>query len=415
MTKEIELSLHSAIEFLLSPLSINSSDPTANGGFYGFQNTSKPVRNTDRPFIFYEITGYGINLLLKLYKWYGDQKFLELAKRSGECILKGQRIGYESTSGAFHDRYYPETKTFFEMFHSYPNAVCVGALCELYLHTGDERFRNAARNAAGWLLHMLYKEDGKYIGFAEFYSEKQSWTKIYPYESVCIPFILLKFQKDLELPEEQKSTLEQVILWSRDSQRNDGFFPFFYQPKDKKFNNTAYSHFTIYPLYNLMGFPLSELEDLGYKRSFDSYIKCVNWLVKVQANDGGFYTYYHQSDHVWHQQSPAVGQALCTFVHLYQKTDDKKFLESAKKCTSWLVRNQLKDEKYKGSFYWVYPNKSLSPFQKKLHYAKERLSNKLGQPDHISDVTVLLDKLPIWSVEFAIEGLYMFTKLEDSL
>ena len=415
MAKEVELSLEQAIEFLLSPLSINNSDPHAKGGFYGFQNTSKPVRNTDKPFIFYEITGYGIDLLLKLYRWFGDRKFLELAKNSGESLLKAQLFDSDKMiSGAFYDRYYHETNSFFETFHSYPNAVCIGALCELHSQTGDERFRKAARGATNWLFQMLCKENNKCIGFAEFYSEKQAWTRIYPYESICIPFILLKFQKDLTLSEEQKSALEQVILWGRSSQQGDGFFPFFYLPRYKQFNNTAYSHFTIYPLYNLMGYPLSELEDLGYNGSFDSYIKCGNWLVKVQADDGGFYTYYHQSHHAWHQQSPAVGQALCSFIHLYQKTKDKRFLESAKKCANWLMKNQLKDDKYKGSFYWVYPNKSLTSFQKKIQYAKERLSSKLSQPDFTSDVTVLLDKLPIWSVQFTVEGLHMFGKLEGS-
>ena len=57
-----------AVKFLLSPSSIDDSNTKAKSGFYGFQNTTKPMRDTDKPFIFYEISGYGINLLLKLYK-----------------------------------------------------------------------------------------------------------------------------------------------------------------------------------------------------------------------------------------------------------------------------------------------------------------------------------------------------------
>ena len=416
MKDETESSLHNAIQFLLSPLSISDSNSKAKGGFYGFQNVDTPLRETDKPFIFYEITGYGINLLLKLYRWYDDPKFLELAKKAGECLLLAQVENKNpKTRGAFYDRYYLETGKFFETFHVYPNGVCAGSLCELYSQTKDDRFKKAAKDATNWLFQMLEKKGDVCIGFRDFYSENVSSSRIYPYESICIPFILLKFQNELELSEKQKSELVQAISWGQRSQKSEGFFPFFYLPSRNEFNNTAYSHFTAYPLYNVMGFPLSELEDMGYKGCFESYLKCGNWLAKVQAEDGGFYTYYHQDSHVWHQQSPAVGQALCSFVLLYQKTNEQKFLDSAKKCVRWIVSNQIKETPYSGSFYWIYPNKKLTNLQKKISYTKERLVGKISRSEDVSDVTALLDKIPIWPVQFAVEGLYRFNNLETSL
>ena len=410
---EIDYSLQQAIKFLISPLAIDNSDTKANGGFYGFQNTSKPLRDTDNPFIFYEITGYGINLLLKLHKWYNDQKFLELAKKAGECILLAKIENKDpKMDGAIYDRYYPHNDQFFETFHSYPNAVCAGALCELYQQTHDERLKNSAKAIVKWLFQMLIKNNDKYVGFREFYAPNQDSQKIFPYESICIPFILLKFQNELELSDKQKTDLLEVINWAKKSQSSNGFFPFFYSLSDNQFNKTAYSHFTIYPLYNLMGFPLSELEELGCHDCFASYAKCGNWLIDVQDKNGGFFTYYFENEHVWHQQSPAVGQALCAFVHLYQKTDDKKFLESAKKCVNWLVTNQIKQNQFNGSYYWVFPNKHFSKIQKKVMYAKERFSNKFASPDQVADVTGLLDKVPIWPVQFAIEGLYRFNQVK---
>jgi len=108
--------------------------------FFGFQNTIKPLRETDKPFIFYEITGYGINLLLKLNHWYGDSKFVELAKKAGDSILLAQIKNKDSkVNGAIYDRFYPQDDKFFETFHAYPNAVCAGALCELYQQTKDKK------------------------------------------------------------------------------------------------------------------------------------------------------------------------------------------------------------------------------------------------------------------------------------
>ncbi|MGI0058373.1 MAG: hypothetical protein ACREBJ_01285, partial [Nitrosotalea sp.] len=411
--KDVQLSLDDAIRFLLSPSSMDDSNTKAKSGFYGFQNTTKPMRSTDKPFIFYEISGYGINLLLKLYRWHNDSKFLDLAKKTGESILLGQvKSNNPKSNGAFFDRFYPDSGNFFETFHSYPNGVCVGALCELYQQTKDKRFLESAREATKWLFEMLERKDDECIGFKEFSSEVQKSDRIYPYESICISFILLKFQNELEISDKQKKDLSSAISWGRRSQTIEGFFPFFYQPIQNQFNETAYSHFTIYPLYNLMGFPLSELEDMGYKGCFDSYQKCANWMTKVQDNDGGFYTYYHKDGHVWHKQSPAIGQALCTFVHLYEKTNEKKFLDAATKSANWLVTNQLKDSQFKGAFYWVYPNKHLSGLQKKIAYTKERLVGKISSSEYVSDVTMLLDKVPIWPVQFAIEGLYRFNKLQ---
>jgi len=45
-------------------------------------------------------------------------------------------------------------------------------------------------------------------------------------------------------------------------------------------------------------------------------------------------------------------------------------------------------------------------------YAKERFSNKFEKLDKVENVTGLLDKIPIWPVQFAIEGLYRFSKIK---
>jgi hypothetical protein len=255
------------------------------------------------------------------------------------------------------------------------------------------------------------KKENSCIGFSEFYSPTQTFQNVFPYESICIPFILLKFQDELELNATQKDELYQSIKWAIDSQTPEGFFPFFYSLQKQKYNTTAYSHFTIYPLYNLMGYPLEELERIGVRNSFDAYKKCIQWMLRVQDVNGGFYTYYHGNDHVWHQQSPAVGQALCAFTLMYEKTGDAKCLEGAKNAARWLVENQINKGELSGGFYWIYPNKKFSKIQKKIMYAKERMKKKVTDADNIDDYSILLDKVPIWPVQFAIEGLYKINKI----
>ena len=408
---KIDQVLENSIKFLLSPLAIDNSNTLAKDGFYGFQNMDEPLRKTDQPFIFYEITGYGINLLLKLHNWYSDEKYLKMAKKSADCILLAQiKSGNSNTNGAIYDRYYPHSNEFFPNFHVYPNAVCLGGLCEIFQITNDEKYLKSAISIKNWLFQMIVKENDKTIGFKEFFAENQKSEKIFPYESICIPFILLKFQKELELSEDEKKSLQESVNWGIKSQTDEGYFPFFYNVEKKEFNKTAYSHFTIYPLYNLMGFPLAELEEFGFKNSLDSFKKCVDWMIKVQDTNGGFFTYYFENDHVWHQQSPAVAQALCAFTLLYEKTLEKKYLNAAKKSVEWIKDKQITEEKFLGSYYWIFPNKKISKIQKKIMYTKEIVKNKISQVENVKDVTVLLDKVPIWPVQFAIEGLFLFKK-----
>lgn len=410
---EIKDALDRCIRFLQSSSCIDISETKARGGFFGFQNTAKPLRRTDEPFIFYEITGYGINLLLKLNRWYGEPRFLNLANDAAECIIRAQINSDESlTDGAIYDRYYPVQDKHFPTFHAYPNAVCAGALCELYRYTKKPQLKESALRIKDWLFQILVKKNSC-IGFSEFYSADQPSHKVLPYESICIPFILLKFQNELELTPIQKDELSESIRWAMASQTGEGFFPFFYHLQKQKYNTTAYSHFTIYPLYNLMGYPLAELEDMGVNNSFDAYKKCARWMLRVQDSNGGFYTYYHGNDHVWHQQSPAVGQALCAFTLMYEKTDDRKYLEAARNAALWLAKNQIGEGSLAGGFYWVYPNKKFNNLQKKIMYARERIKGKMTEDDQVDDVTVLLDKVPIWPVQFAIEGLYRLGEIES--
>ena len=47
-------------------------------------------------------------------------------------------------------------------------------------------------------------------------------------------------------------------------------------------------------------------------------------------------------------------------------------------------------------------------------YAKEIIKNKISGTEQIKDVTTLLDKITILSVQFAIEGLYRYKKCISS-
>jgi hypothetical protein len=139
--------------------------------------------------------------------------------------------------------------------------------------------------------------------------------------------------------------------------------------------------------------------------------------MRVQDVDGGFYTYYLKGQHSWHKQSPATAQVAGSLLHLWHDGKAERYLHSALNAVQWLVDNQIKEtSNLAGGFYWIYPNKSLTPFSKKVLRAKERLKSKIKKEpelEYIDNYSGFLDKLPIWPVQFAIDALYEAKHLQN--
>jgi len=112
-----------------------------------------------------------------------------------------------------------------------------------------KKYLDSARSIKDWLFQIIVRKNESCIGFREFFDQNHVSEKIFPYESICIPFILLKFKKELEIQEKQKDELFQTIDWARKTQTGDGFFSILFF--DSKWQIQQHSLFTFYYLPTL--------------------------------------------------------------------------------------------------------------------------------------------------------------------
>jgi uncharacterized protein YyaL (SSP411 family) len=409
--EELKLSLDLAVRCLTSP-PIYNNDPNSSafGGFDGIHCLAKAKSTYERPFVYTEITGYSVLICLKLWRWERDQRFLELARRAGDWIIKAQYLeSNKKAYGGFFDRYYKDAGEFYPYLYTYPGAVCCGALIRLYQTTKEPKYLESAKKNADWLTNVMWQPLSKDRGaFKEYYHlGKDSFSlRLHPYEAVCTAMTLFLVYGLLR-DEKYQITAEKALSWALESQRNDGSFPMYYDLAREKYNPILYTHFIAYTLYNLVGFPLLDLSEMFDNVNYmKNAARCADWLRRNQAEDGGLFTYYYRSGkHSWHKQSPSVAQAVCAWLKLFEMTGKEEYREAAIKGTRWLIENQHKvtDENHlSGGFYWIYPNKRAG-LMDKMRGATERLTRRLGlMHSHLQ----FLDKIPTWSTQFAIEALH---------
>ena len=414
--EKLRFSQDLAIKCLTNPPIYNNGPSSpAFGGFDGIHYLTKPRSRYEKPFVYTEITGYGVLLCLRLWKWERDQMFLELARRAGDWIVKAQYLGSNRKAfGGFFDRYYKDAGEFYPNLYAYPAAVCCVALTKLYESTDESKYLESALKAAEWLMGVMWHPISRGKGaFKEYYylAKDTFSVRLYPYEAICTALTLMLLNALLK-DERYHVTAEEALSWALRTQTDDGSFPMCYDLNKGKYDSILYTHFIAYTLYNLVGFPLLDLSEMLNNMSYtEKAVKCADWLIRNQDKDGGLFTYYYVSGkHSWHKQSPSVAQAICAWLKVYERTNQEKYKEAAVKATQWLIENQHKttDKNHlAGALYWIYPNKEIS-LADRIYGFTDKLTRKIGL---IHPHLQFLDRIPTWSVQFAVEALYTAERL----
>ncbi|MFP4502695.1 MAG: pectate lyase [Candidatus Hydrogenedentota bacterium] len=163
-----------------------------------------------------------IQALLDLHAVTGDERYLDAAKRGGDCIIALQGGPGEAIWAQQHDAdtLEPAWARKFEP-PGYTPAESVGAcniLIELYLETGEARFLEPLPNAFEWYdTHRL--ENGKYARLYEpgtqrpVYGRRDKKKKVYDFEKACGGY---GWQGNW-YPEQAKRLYEQIQSEGRDA------------------------------------------------------------------------------------------------------------------------------------------------------------------------------------------------------
>jgi len=405
-------SLSGALEGSIRHL-LSRQDPS-DGGFIGVTNILKPVRRGDEHFIFTEITAYSVELLLRLHEWDSSKGFIDAAVRAADSCLKYQYLGQvDAARGGFYDRFYLGSRRLHPYLYAYPNAVVVAALADAFAFTGLRKYLDAALLGVDWLLDVMFYSDGVNSGFRDSLplDVGAPSNTLYPYEAICIPVMLLTREDTLgPFLEEQRSRLWDSIKWGLAVQHDDGTFPTLYSLTLKRMQHRVYTHFSLYPLYNLMNFPLHDLSTtLHHPSAAENERRALDWTARAGGEDGGYFAFYsgrggkEPKPLCNFRQTPATAQAANALILRFKQTADEGSRALAFKSLTWLMSQMLRSGPYRGALPWIVPEPRRSASVRRLLYLLSRWSLMRNRCDVMS---VDFDgKATTWATQFFVDAL----------
>jgi len=312
-----------------SGIRINDKSSLLSGSFCGFYNKS----TRDYPFVYCEITGYAIQFLLRISRWYDNKGFLAVAQASGEFLLRSQYKGSDkSLEGAFPYGYRLPGEQKIDKYYSFDTSICMGALVELYETFGDKRYLESALKAGRWL-ECMQNENGSFK--SGHFGEEASPQDLNWYgDCGCLhaknAIGLLKLYQATQ-DKRFLSLAKKTLDWALSLQHGDGYFRATW---DYHF---VFTHAHCYTIEGLLyGYFI-----IGEKRYLDAAVQGGCWLLRTQNSDGSLYQYYGPDVNVYldsvgsrlktlrkfirPRDTGATAQAMRIWWLLYQETGDIAF------------------------------------------------------------------------------------------
>ena len=341
--KSIEL----AINWLLNS-KIHNLDET-NAATFGSFNDYYDLRKKSCSYAYTEITAYAVELLLDLYEKTNDQRYLENAKLAGEWIGHMQYEGADKNAiGGFLECFYLPNGPRAHKVYSFDTAICIGALSDLYRKTGHSGYLRLANKGVRWLTQVMRNSDGSFKPFynlkTKSFSNKakshlsfkpksvklrNTWYKLPGCHHGKIAIGLLKYysiEKNHRLLEIVRSLLQWVLA----QQNPKGYFKV--NPERK----ASFSHTHCYATEGLL-YAYSCLKD---KHLLDAGKKAGDWLIKIQRSDGSIPDWFNNGQIISSVDSSAVAQAVRLWSILYSETGNKRYYDSIKKGSRYLLSMQ---------------------------------------------------------------------------
>lgn len=263
--------LHSGIQ--------NKSGPH-KGGFNAWYDPAKK----QYPFIYSEITGYGISTLLYLNEIQPDPKLLAKAQTAANWLMNKAYIKNKSILC----RFYYETQKFAPRLCTFDAGMCLKALVNLYRQTHKRTYLAFSKKIADWLTHEMQKEDGSLyarnlLDEERFQDNDAQWSAQSGsfHAKNAIGLLNLGF---LTADQAYIESADKLCRWAQKMQQNDGRFV----------TNTKDGSTFLQPhCYSIEGILCAGVF-LRKRKYIDSAVKGVKWIMNRQLPNGGFPAYYSQ-------------------------------------------------------------------------------------------------------------------------
>jgi len=360
-------------------------------------------------YVYNEITGYAINAFINLYKWLGNEKYLQYAKNAADYLISLQAKDNNTFEyGAiFHSLTLPDLKNV-KNYYSFDNSIILHGMINLYKMTNEKEYHDVCLDIGNWLLKMQ-KGDGS------FYSYYDAENKIIDHEydefffdNGCLHIknsIGLMFLNHISDTTRYYDAGLKICNWGERLLEKDGIF--WVNPRKKYVFTHSHCYATEGYLYAYYLSKKQEYLNIAQKAG--------EALIALQNHDGSLYrsyknkismkrwmnekyklsvrTWMNEKKYPW-KTIDATAQASRIWTLLYSINKEKKFLEPAKKAIEFITKNQAldtDDENMFGGFY----------YQSCDNYGKNELKLEKG--------------MYTWCTQFSLSALMLFKSIQNNV
>jgi len=345
MVNTINLAKNWLLNSGIQNTSINNK---TNGGF----NSWFDIKSKEYPFIYSEITGYGISTLLYLNKIYREKKLVERAELAARWLINFSL----HESGGVRTRYYFDNKIQKEYFfkngflYTFDSGMVLYGLVNLFKQTKKQIYLKVAEKMADFLIRCQKKDGTFYAAYDfkndEFIDTQDKWsTQSGSFHSKLSLGLLDIFSiiKDNSYKRSAEKICEAVLKFQDKSGRFVSF---------KKFPETH-----LHPhCYSAEGLLYAGIK-LNKKKFIKSAANACEWTLNNQLKNGGVPCMFLNNLFIPYERSDILAQTLRLGAILFHLGELRGSLISNKldKLENRLVTFQNLDnvvKKQKGGFFY---------------------------------------------------------------
>lgn len=300
------------------------------------------------PYIYSEVTGYGVTLFLYLDKLSKDDKCLPGAVAAANWLLK---YAYEEPSNIVKFRFYYHIDDFSPRHaYAFDTGMIINGLVNLYRQTKDKSLLNKSIDMANWVTDVMQRKDGAFFSFYDIDDNirllsPDRWSKRPGAYHTKICFCLLGLY-DIVKNEKYLEAARRICDWALGQQLEDGRFLCISE------ENITNAHPHCYGIEGLLyaGIYLNE------EKYIKSAIKGIVWLLDKQLPNGGIPSEFIGERIVLKERCDALAQMIrLSLITLDMRKLSEKYTPSIAKMINRLLefQSQELDLSAKGGFYYI--------------------------------------------------------------
>lgn len=307
-----------------------------NGGFNGYFD----IKKKDYPFVYSEITGYGITTLLYMWEMEKKKALIDKAKLAVDWLMTN---AYDKCGG-FKTRYFRLENGIYSfqnsIVHTFDAGIILYSIVSLFNDTKEQKYLDIAKNVANFLLNGQ-KKDGLFNAMYDAENEKyvdtnDKWsTQSGSYHAkLALGMIeLFNVTKNNSYMNSVKKMCDSALKF----QKNDGRF--------STFGTSGGTH--LHPhSYSAEGLLFAGIK-LNEKKYIKSAVRACEWALNNQLDNGGIpFLFSNEGKFVQYERTDILSQVMrlgCMLISLGEL--DRKYADNLLRLRERLIQFQLTNEK----------------------------------------------------------------------